>query len=112
MALALVNGGLLPNEEVVMRHDRQRRTKFVRHIVAAGLGSLVLFSQGVFREALAAGEKNIPDPSITAAVETHLLTDKSIPSRLINVETHNGIVTLSGSVDNILAKEQATVVDP
>lgn len=47
------------------------------------------------------------DPQITRAVETDLLRNKSVPSQWIDVKSDDGIVTLSGSVDNLLAKERA-----
>jgi osmotically-inducible protein OsmY len=47
------------------------------------------------------------DSEITNAVELELLLDKGVSAHLIDVETDKGIVTLSGSVDNILSKERA-----
>jgi len=54
--------------------------------------------------------QTITDQDITVAVETRLMWDKIVPSHRVNVETEDGIVTLSGSVDNILAKERASQV--
>jgi osmotically-inducible protein OsmY len=47
----------------------------------------------------------LTDISITDAVENELLMDRAVASHLIDVTTIDGIVTLGGSVDNILAKE-------
>ncbi|MCF6158258.1 MAG: hypothetical protein E3K32_06745 [wastewater metagenome] len=41
---------------------------------------------------------------ITLTVEMELLTDEAATSHLIDVRTENGIVTLSGSVNNLLAR--------
>lgn len=49
----------------------------------------------------------LTDVSITDAVENELLMDRAVASHLIDVTTIDGIVTLGGSVDNILAKERA-----
>jgi osmotically-inducible protein OsmY len=51
--------------------------------------------------------EELSDEDIILAVENELLFDEGVSSHLIDVETSNGIVTLSGSVDNILAKERA-----
>jgi osmotically-inducible protein OsmY len=47
------------------------------------------------------------DPLITSAVEDELLMDKAVRLDGIDVWTREGIVTLSGTVDNILAKGRA-----
>jgi osmotically-inducible protein OsmY len=57
-----------------------------------------------------AAKPELTDMSITDAVEDELLMDSAIPSHLIDVITIEGIVTLEGSVDNILAKERAARV--
>jgi osmotically-inducible protein OsmY len=53
-------------------------------------------------------KSQITDKKITDAVEDELWLDKAVPSYTIDVVTVDGIVTLSGTVDNILAKERAT----
>ena len=47
------------------------------------------------------------DSAITTKVKTSLLTEKGIPSTAISVETYEGIVQLSGFVDNAATKEKA-----
>ena len=47
------------------------------------------------------------DDKITRAIDTELWLDEEVQSHLIDVTTNNGIVTLSGSVDNILAHDRA-----
>jgi osmotically-inducible protein OsmY len=54
-----------------------------------------------------AAKPQVTDMSITDAVEDELAYDSAVPALLIDVMTTDGIVTLSGSVDNILAKERA-----
>ncbi|MBD3184206.1 BON domain-containing protein [Candidatus Poribacteria bacterium] len=59
---------------------------------------------------LQADENAIKDKDITEAVYRQLLLDEAVPSYLIDIETKEGVVTLSGSVNNILAKERALTV--
>jgi len=54
-----------------------------------------------------AAKKDIKDADITRAVETELINDPAVSAHLIDVRTRNGIVSLSGSVENLLSKEQA-----
>jgi osmotically-inducible protein OsmY len=49
----------------------------------------------------------LDDQDITLAIETELLLARGVTLDPIDVETHLGVVTLSGSTDNILAKERA-----
>jgi osmotically-inducible protein OsmY len=79
-------------------------------MVNASTGVFLLFAVlfGIFTYPVLAVQ--IDDKDITFAIEVELLNDESVPSRLIGVETDNGIVILSGSVDNLLAKEQAAKV--
>ena len=46
-----------------------------------------------------------PDPTVTAAVKTRLLADTTIAGRRIEVDTQNGVVTLSGEVRSQAEKE-------
>jgi osmotically-inducible protein OsmY len=55
-------------------------------------------------------EENIPDSDITEAVEFALDLDEGVESHLIDVSTRDGVVTLSGTVDNILARDRSTQV--
>lgn len=49
----------------------------------------------------------ITDQGISDAVEDELIFDRSVRFSGIDVRTHERIVTLSGTVDNVLAKERA-----
>ena len=71
---------------------------FVMALLLVGAGSLQIF---------AAAEETLQDKAITIAIETKFDHDKLIDSRLIDVETTNGIVTLSGSARSLFEKERA-----
>ncbi len=53
-------------------------------------------------------QQPIADPDVSAHVEREILFDPAVPHDLIDVATANGVVTLTGTVDNLLAKERAT----
>jgi osmotically-inducible protein OsmY len=57
-----------------------------------------------------AAENDLGDKDITSAIENEMLLDEGVSSHLIDVNTTEGIVTLSSSVDNILAKERAVEI--
>lgn len=52
-------------------------------------------------------ETNLEDERITDAVEMSLIFNDSVPEHLLDLETKDGIVTISGAVSNLLAKENA-----
>jgi len=54
--------------------------------------------------------QELTDPAISNSVEDELLLDPAVSTYLIDVSTQEGIVTLSGETDSILAKERATRV--
>ena len=51
--------------------------------------------------------EHVTDAAITAAIELFFLTKKGVPAHLIDVTTHEGIVTLTGITGNLLARERA-----
>ncbi|MDT7043722.1 BON domain-containing protein [Candidatus Nitronereus thalassa] len=53
-------------------------------------------------------DDTITDKDITIATESRFIVDKSVPVNAIDVSTKNGIVTLTGKVNTILAKDRAT----
>jgi osmotically-inducible protein OsmY len=55
----------------------------------------------------AATKKEITDSGVTSAVEGGLMLEKGVYPNDVDVSTTNGVVTISGSVDNLLAKERA-----
>ncbi|MBD3297635.1 MAG: BON domain-containing protein, partial [candidate division Zixibacteria bacterium] len=54
--------------------------------------------------------KEIDDSKIATAVATHLLAEEDVASHLIDVEVVDGVVTLDGTVNNLLARERATSI--
>ncbi|MGD8740749.1 MAG: BON domain-containing protein, partial [Desulfobacterales bacterium] len=54
--------------------------------------------------------ENIKDIDITLAVDRQLQIDEGVPAHLIDVHTKDGIVTLSGPVENLLARERAAEI--
>jgi osmotically-inducible protein OsmY len=54
-----------------------------------------------------AAEQRLDDKTITLAVETELAGDPQISAPLIDVQTTEGVVVLSGFVDHLLARERA-----
>ncbi|MEW5746202.1 MAG: BON domain-containing protein [Nitrospirota bacterium] len=54
-----------------------------------------------------AEEARIPDQSIKGAIERELLFDQAVPLPALGIRIVDGIVTLTGSVDTILAKDRA-----
>lgn len=68
---------------------------------ALSMGMILISAQGL------AVEQKLESSEITQAIETELLLDPMVYSNKIDVETKDGIVTLSGRVHNILAKERA-----
>ena len=55
-----------------------------------------------------AANNQVSDQSVSDAVEDELFMDSATPSYLIDVMTTEGVVTLSGTVGSLLAKERAT----
>jgi osmotically-inducible protein OsmY len=53
---------------------------------------------------------DIEDQDITQTVEREFATDDGVAGHLIDVTTTEGVVTLSGSVDNVLAKDRAVEI--
>jgi osmotically-inducible protein OsmY len=54
--------------------------------------------------------KKITDYGITSAVEDALILESDVFSNDVDVNTSQGIVTLSGSVDNLLSKDRAVKI--
>jgi len=68
----------------------------------------IIFSvNSIVNPVRAQNNKELADEDITVAVKNELKYDDGVQAHLIDVETHDGIVTLSGSVANILAKDRA-----
>ncbi len=83
----------------------------VRSLVLAVAGAMAL--QAIALTPLQAQdtkEKKITDKDITSAVEERFLFDKAVPWSFIDIKINEGVVTLTGTVDNLLAKERATKI--
>jgi osmotically-inducible protein OsmY len=52
----------------------------------------------------------VDDASITASVKTKLIGDEQVKARNINVETYNGVVSLSGFVESKAEANQAVAL--
>ena len=68
---------------------------------------ITLFVYLLFAPSVLKAEDDVSDRSINTAIEKRMLTDGGVRSHSIEVRASNGIVTLSGSVDNILARDRA-----
>ncbi|MBA3351336.1 MAG: BON domain-containing protein, partial [Blastocatellia bacterium] len=87
------------------------RFQTVRTLAFALAGAMVLQAASVTPlHAQDAKEKKITDKDITSAVEERFLFDNAVPWTFIDIKTNEGIVTLTGTVDNLLAKERATKI--
>jgi osmotically-inducible protein OsmY len=53
---------------------------------------------------------DLTDTKIEIAVDDALTQDQAVPSYLVDVACTNGVITLSGSVDTLLAKERALAI--
>ncbi|NIR51290.1 BON domain-containing protein [candidate division KSB1 bacterium] len=51
-------------------------------------------------------DERIADKDISDAIQYHLIVDPNIPGNELDVQTIEGVVTLSGSVSNLLAKNR------
>lgn len=57
--------------------------------------------------ALPAAAQDLADTDITSAINTELWVDNAVSANSIDVTTDDGVVTLKGTVNNILAKDRA-----
>ena len=82
---------------------RVGRRSFTALAVAACLGIVSATGQAAPEE-----KKKMTDQAITNAVDHTLLTDSALINNQIDARTDQGIVTLSGTADHLLAKDRAT----
>jgi osmotically-inducible protein OsmY len=75
-----------------------------------GLYIVIVFFLIMVMTSLFAQPQNIDDSDITQAIETDLWVDKNVNMNTIDVQTNQGIVTLSGTAENILMKERASQI--
>lgn len=86
----------------------RRRTKSRWTAMGATLATALLLSLGC--AGLATAAEPPTDLEISRAVDGELIRDRATPADDILVSTIDGIVTLSGDVDNILAKDRAVTI--
>jgi osmotically-inducible protein OsmY len=72
------------------------------------IGVILTFIMTPTQSTVEAAKRPITDMAISDAVEDELYFDPGVASSQIDVETHNGIVTLKGTVNNILSRDRAT----
>lgn len=70
----------------------------------------ILFVAMASTRVSAAPTLTMTDPSIGETVEDQLFVDQAVPAQRIEAGVEEGIVTLSGTVSNILAKERAAKI--
>jgi len=80
--------------------------RHLRRAVATGVPLLMIFLLALPAKAQDSTSA-IPDPDITQAIETEYWADELINANAIDIATEDGIVTLTGTVHNILSKERA-----
>jgi osmotically-inducible protein OsmY len=80
-----------------------RRTAIL--LLAAGMQTLLSPSLHA-----AEAKKDISDSGITSAVNVELTLEKGVFPNAVDVKSSQGIVTLSGPVDNLLAKDRAVKI--
>ena len=91
------------------REMKKRQPRTIGRSTTAVCGALLISSLAA--PPLQAAPEGIPTGAeINAAVDSDLLYDSSVSSNDLDVSTTNGIVTLSGSAPNILAKERAVTI--
>jgi osmotically-inducible protein OsmY len=71
--------------------------------------SVVLLSVG-FITNVSANQEKLNDVNIRSAIIADLKSNDAVPSHLIDVKVNNGVVTLEGSVYNILEADKAVQV--
>jgi osmotically-inducible protein OsmY len=73
-------------------------------VLVLAAAALALASTAAFA---ADPERRATDPAVTAAVADELMYDPAVPYSKIDLDVRQGVVTLTGEVDNLLAKDRA-----
>lgn len=79
-------------------------------VLTAAMATILLAIPALHRPATAADMKTqntITDVSIVQAIETEIASDGAVPAHGVRVTCRDGIVTLAGGVDNVLASDRA-----
>jgi osmotically-inducible protein OsmY len=78
-----------------------KRTKIAQKIIVVSITLLLTLTL-----ATTASAKEAADTDITSAINTEMWSDNAVIANNIDVTTTDGVVTLKGAVDNILAKDR------
>jgi osmotically-inducible protein OsmY len=70
-------------------------------------GTLAIFLSIFLILPVSGRAQEMDDTKVSYAVENQLIADEGVPAHLINVQAKDGIVSLSGNVNNLMAKERA-----
>lgn len=91
------------------RHAGRNTAKTaIRHVILGMACTAAILTSPSSTTCLAAPvNRTVTDRQISIAVEDELVPDRGVSPNVLDVETTDGIVTLSASVDNILTKERA-----
>jgi len=81
-----------------------------RWTLALRVACVAMLAMASMPAASAEARTGTKDRDIVSAIETNLLINDEVPSQNIDVNAKDGIVTLSGSVYNILARDKATQI--
>lgn len=79
----------------------------MKQLAVGLLGAMVLT---VGSAGIALGAEKLTDAQISNAVDDQMTADTAVSARKVDVSTAEGIVTLTGSVNNILAKDRAAAL--
>lgn len=63
-----------------------------------------------FRQAAGAASEQLADSWLTTKIQAQYFADEDVKARYVNVKTHDGVVTLTGRVDDERAHEQAVQI--
>lgn len=86
------------------RHKTNERANSLIKTILLTLATILFM---VFISGFARSESaELKDHEITNAIETEILLDRGIASHMLDVKTTEGVVTLSGKVNNLFAKER------
>lgn len=93
--------------EAIRREIEQSRFRIRQAVI---MTVILIFGLPFVQDPFAIAQEYITDYDITFAVESELHADDRVPAHLVDVETDNGVVTLSGMVPNMLSDMYATRV--
>jgi osmotically-inducible protein OsmY len=71
------------------------------------MGVMAAIMTMVVGPSVSAGQEQLPDEGISRAIQSAFLDDSAIDSESLTVEVREGIVTLEGTVGNLLARERS-----